>query len=322
MFGSLMSSVFQVQAATHLLVIGGIGGEPQYTTLFHAWATGFIETAVERFEVPLDNVHYLAERTSLAPELVEARSTREEVENVISELATVAGVDDHILIVLFGHGSEGGGIPKFNLPGPDVTASEFAVLVGALAPRPVTIVNTSSSSGGFISHLSGPNRIVITATRSGNERNEARFAGFFVEAFNGGADVDKDNRISMLEAFNYARLEVERAYQQDNLIQSEHALLDDNADGEGSSEPDPLQSDGALARRVFLNGPAGSILAGVSDDPELLALYQEKARLEEAVQQLRAQKNALVTEEYEDRLEDLIVELSFATRAIREREAQ
>lgn len=321
MLTSLVSAVFQTQAVTHLLIVGGIGGEPLYTNLFHARATGLMDAAVERYNLSIENVHYLAERTDLAPGLIEARSTKEAFEDVVADVAASAGVNDHVVIVLFGHGSERDGIPKFNLPGPDITAPEFAVLLGLLAPRTVTVVNTSSSSGGFIGHLSGPNRIIMTATRSGGERNEARFAEFFVRAFDGGdADVDKDNRVSMLEAFSYARLEVERAYQQDNLIQSEHALLDDNGDGEGSLEPDPLQNDGALARRVFLTGSA-TVLAGSSDDPELVALYQEKEQLETAIQSLRGEKDSLPEEEFENRLEDLIVELSLATRAIRQRES-
>ena len=99
---------------------------------------------------------------------------------------------------------------------------------------------------------------------------------------------------------------------------TEHALLDDNADGEGSAEPDPRESDGQLAQSLFL--VAGTPESVNPASPELAALYREKQALEEQIAALRACKDELNAEAYEQQLEDLLVELIFKTRAIRELE--
>jgi hypothetical protein len=89
------------------------------------------------------------------------------------------------------------------------------------------LVNTASASGDFVPVLSGPNRVLVTATKTGFERNETIFGEFFVDAFaSDGADTDKDNRVSVLEAFTYARREVTRRYEDSNRLLTEHALLE------------------------------------------------------------------------------------------------
>ncbi len=95
-------------------------------------------------------------------------------------------------LVLIGHGTFDGKEARFNLRGPDVTATE---LVDWLKPyrRPLVIINTSSASAPFLNQLSGTNRVIVTATRSGNEQNFARFGLLFAEALlNPESDLDKD----------------------------------------------------------------------------------------------------------------------------------
>jgi hypothetical protein len=199
-----------------------------------------------------------------------------------------------------------------------MSAADFARLLDSLPTQKVVFVNAASSSGDFIAALSGPNRAVITATRSGHEKNETIFARFFVEAYAGdGADADKDERVSVLEAFNFARREVARLYESDGLLLTEHALLDDDADGEGSAEPEPLSGgEGRLARTLFLTG--GATLTGQAPtDPRLAALYEEKRSLEEDIAALRQRKEKLDTETYERELERLLVDLALKTREIR-----
>ncbi|MEJ2343744.1 MAG: hypothetical protein P8Y10_16295, partial [Gemmatimonadales bacterium] len=101
-----------------------------------------------------------------------------------------------------------------NLPGPDMTADDFAALLDTYPGDRIVFVNTASASGGFVGTLAAPGRIIVTATKSGYERNRAVFGGFFVDAYTGGgSDTDKDGRLSVLEAFMYANSEVARAYE-------------------------------------------------------------------------------------------------------------
>lgn len=301
-----------------LLVVSGLSGEPRYAERFHDWATEMLGAAESRWGLPAENVVYLAEKTDRDPDRISARSTHENVEAAFRAIAERAGPSDQVFILLIGHGTTRDGQAFLNLPGPDMSAADFARLLDSLSTQNVVFVNAASASGDFIAALSGPHRTLITATRSGREKNETIFARFFVEAYSGdGADADKDGRVSVLEAFNFARREVARAYESDGQLLTEHALLDDDADGEGSAEPDPQGGgEGQLARTLYLTG--GTALAGQAPtDPRLASLYEEKRRLEEDIAALRQRKEQLDTEAYERELERLLVELALKTREIR-----
>lgn len=316
---ALLAPVPATAQQSFLLVVSGLSGEPRYAEAFHGWAIEMLEAAEVRWGVPPENLVYLAEKPERDPNRISGRSTRENVEGALRELAQRAGPDDLVFVLLIGHGATRDGEALINLPGPDMSAADFAKLLTLLPTQKLVFVNTASASGGFIAVLSGENRTVITATRSGNEKNETSFAGFFVEAFAGeGADTDKDERVSVLEAFNFARREVARVYESDGLLLTEHALLDDDANGEGSAEPDPLGGgEGRLARTLFLAG-AATAGAPTPSDPHLVALYEQKRILEEKIAALRQRKGELDSETYERQLEGLLVDLALKTREIRE----
>lgn len=302
----------------HLVVIEGLGGTPEMEERFQRWAVRLVDAALERFELPADHVLYLAPRPEVDPERIDARSTREQVERVLGEMAERAGPDDRVMIVLIGHGSWDEERSRFALPGPDLTAEDFDGLLQAFGDRTVALVNTTSASGEFVRALSGPRRIVVTATATGRERNAPEFGRFFTEAYAGdGADADRDGTISLLEAFSYARTEVARHYEERNLLLTEHARLDDDGDGEGAEEPGRGEGDGSLAAGFVLRGETP---AEVAADPELRALYEERRRLEEEVRNLRTRREEMEPEAYEDALEALLLELAERNREIRARE--
>jgi hypothetical protein len=163
--------------------------------------------------------------------------------------------------------------------------------------------------------ISGPNRVVITATKSGFERNESQFARFFVDALSkDGADVDKDGRVSLLEAFRYATVETKRVYENDTKLQTEHAQFDDMGMKLGVADPDGREKQGLLARRFFLDG--GISRVGASD-PQLAALYKDKFALEDQIDALRTKKPTMTADAYDDTLEGLLVNLARKAQAIR-----
>ena len=300
------------------MVVTGLAGEAQYRDSFHQWATDLMDAATERLGVPAGNITYLAESTDRDPVRIHARSTRENLERVLGELAGRAATNAQVFVVLIGHGSSREGEPKLNLPGPDLTAGDLARFLEAFPTQTLVVANLASASGDFIPALSGPRRVVITATKSGAERNQTRFGKFFVDAFAGDqSDVDHDGAVSLLEAFTYARREVARAYEQQGILLTEHAMLDDNGDKEGSHEPDPETADGALARTITLGGGGAE---PATRDPELMALYEKKRSIEQAIRALQRDKAHLESATYERRLEDLLLDLAGTNRAIREQE--
>ena len=174
--------------------------------------------------------------------------------------------------------------------------------------------------------LSAPNRVIVTATKSSFERNESVFAGYFVDALSAdGADTDKDGRVSVLEAFQYAASETKRYYEQEARLQTEHAQLDDQGAKQGVGEIDgralvPGQGEGALARRTFLGTPGTSRIS--VSDPHLAALYREQSAIQAQIDSLKAKKSSMSPAAYDSALEALLVQLSLKAKAIRELEGR
>jgi hypothetical protein len=305
---------------SHLVIIVGLGGEKKYSDVFHQLAVSMIGAAEKKLGVHPAAIAYLGEKPAEATlPVYRGRSTRENIQKALGDLARRAGPGDTVFVLLIGHGSFQSGESRFNLPGPDMSASDFAPLLAGLGTQNVVFVNTASASGDFVKALSGKDRTIVTATKSALERNETAFARHFVDAFTGdGADADKDQRVSLLEAFEYARREVQRFYEKDRRLLTEHAVLDDNGDGVGSSDPGPKAADGAVARTLFL-GTGGE---ETSADPRLAALRQERRDVERKLEALKARKERSVPGQYEEELEKLLVELALKDEAIREREAE
>ena len=309
-------------AQTYLVVVSGIGGEPAYQERFLVWGSALVEAAEERLGIAEDHVAYFAEDPSRDPR-IRSRSTKANVTAALTDLASRAEPGARIVVVLIGHGSTVGGEARINLPGPDMRAADFALLLDAFSTQEIVFANLSSASGDWIAALSGERRVVVTATRSGTERDESIFGGYFVAALTeDDADTDKDGRVSVLEAFQYANAETDRVYGQQNRLRSEHAMLDDDGDGRGTPEPDGESGDGVHARRVFLAADPGRAARAATDDPALVALYEERDRLETAVASLRARKSVMETTAYEAELERTLLALARTNREIRAREGR
>ena len=296
------------------MIISGLGGEPKYSDAFYQAGAAMSDAARTRFGVPDSSVVYLAENPTRDRARIRGPSTKANIEQTLAALAGRARPGDQLFVLVIGHGSAQGDEARVSLPGPDMTAADFARLLKRFAAQRVAFVNAASASGDFVRALSGANRAVVTATKSGMERNETVFARYFVQAFaDNVADVDKDGRVSLLEAFTYARREVARAYEEGGRLLTEHAQLDDNGDGVGSADPDG-RSDGALARTLFLTG--GPAVAA-ANDPRLAPLHAERRELESKIAALRARKASMDSTAYERELEKLLVALAQKNQAIR-----
>lgn len=304
----------QAPGQTYLLIVSGVSGEKRFADNFHAWSTALLAAGSKRFGIPAAQMIYLAEDSTRDAQRIRGRSTKANIESTLAGMVAKARDGDRLVVVLFGHGSAQGPVPRFNIPGPDVTAEDFARILSP-ASGTVVFVNTASASGEFVKALTGKNRIVITATRSAREQNETYFPEHFVAALTGTAgDADKDGRVSMLEAFTYARKEVERLFATDNRIASEHPQLDDDGDGVAHGDASEKGPDGARARSVYLE-PLGGVQ--VSADPRAAALLAERRVLEARIDSLRGRRASMTEDAYQRALEPLMVQLAEKTRALR-----
>ena len=306
--------------SAHLLVIVGLAGDPEFAEPYAKWGASLVDAATARFGIPKAQVQYLHEKPESDQARITGKSTRDEIVKAFGKLSA-AGREDVVFVVLIGHGTFDGRVAKFNLPGPDMTAADFEPLVKQLAPRRVVFVNTASASGPFIEALSGPGRTILTATRNGRESFATIFGGYFVDALTSdAADADKNRKVSMLEAFDFARREVATAYERQGIILTEHALLDDSGDKEGSAQPTADGKEGRVAALLSL-GSAGSG-DPLPADPKLRAMYEERRALERQVESLRLMKDSMDPQKYAADLEKVVTDLALKTRQIREAEGR
>lgn len=293
------------------LIINGASGEDEYARQFAQWTTTLREVLTKRYGFDPAKIRVLTE-TPATP--AETRSTAEEVRRIFALLKSELQPDNVLFVFLIGHGSWDGKEAKFNLVGPDLPASEYNTLLAALPTRRVVVVNMSSASGEFAKHLSAKGRVVITATRSGQETNATHFPGFFIDALNAtDADTDQDGHISVLEAFVYANRLTAEFYTRAGRLATEHALLEDNGDGIGHERVE--NGEGLLARATYLDSLS---LAEAAENVAIAKLLRERTRLEGEIEQLIARKKDLQETEYDANLEKLFIELAKVNRSIKQ----
>jgi hypothetical protein len=300
---------------SYWLVVTGLSGEPDIATTYGEWSNQIARVARDRFGAT--RVLELSEAGPASATM----STRSNIERQLTDIAMHATPQDALFIILIGHGSASDNLPRIALPGPDLSAMDLARYLGTMPAR-VTVINTASTSGAWLVPLASKGRVVVTATKSGTEQNETTFAGYFAAALSSdAADTDKDNRVSVLEAFDYAKREVERAYAADKRMLTEHAQIDGDGDGKAVAAATTESPDGAVASLTFFSVTGStSKTATAPQTPELRALYAAKTRLEEQLAALRTRKAEMPEAEYQKQLEPLLLEIAKNGQAIRKLE--
>lgn len=300
----------EAQGARHALLIQGASGEEQYATLHRAWLDELATLLRERYQYDQQHLIVLAEQ----PAMGERRATAEVVRATLADLAESITATDQLILIFIGHGSNQGEEAKFNLIGPDLGVSDWKALLDPIKGR-LAVVDTTSSSFPFLAGLAAPNRVVITATSSVSQRYHTQFPEAFVAAFSDPeADLDKNDRVSLLEAFTYASRGVAAHYEQKGTMATETALLDDDGDGQGRlASADG--TDGSIAALTYFGGEA----AVTSDDPEVQRLLTRQRELTEQVDALRLRQASMPAEEYERQFEQLMIDLAAVSADVRRR---
>jgi hypothetical protein len=294
-FAVLWALVIPARAATFYVIVAGLGGEPDYEQRFTAAAND------------LERIFKAEGESARVVELTGAQSTAAQMKSALSAVAHDVKPEDDFVLILIGHGSYDGVEYKFNLVGPDMTAAELAALCDRIPARRQLVVDTTSSSGGAIAVLERPGRAVISATKSGTEKNATVFARYWVEALQDpAADTDKSDSISAMEAFIYATKKTAAFYDSQKRLATEHAVFNDTGSGEpvrdaGNGEGQFLSTFTVL--RLGANQQA-------ANDPAKRALLEQKDELEQKIDTLKYQKAAMDPDDYKKQLTDALVELA------------
>ncbi len=275
------------QAESYYLIVSGIGGQTQYE---------------ERFLAQADSLASAARRTlgddSLVTVLSGDGATREALSSELDRLAGNTSADDSVAIFLLGHGSHDGEIYKFNIPGPDIDGDAFAELLNAIPAERQLVVNATSASGAVLETWAGENRLLVTATRSGGERNATRFGEYWAEAMSSDeADANKNGAITVQEAFEFSERMVADSYEGAGNLATEHPQL---------------VGDTAGSFNVAL------LEARVATTAELEVLIGELTDLEEQIEILRSQREEMENDVYLGQLQELLLDLALVQREIDE----
>ena len=233
---------------------------------------------------------------------------------MFGEIKRAAAADDEVLIVLLGHGTVDGEVAKFNLVGPDLTATEWTELLKDI-PGHLALVNTTEASFPFLQALAAKGRIVITATDSAAQKYATVFPEYFVKAMKeASTDLDKNGRTSVFEVFTAASAAVKQHYEQRGQLTTERALLDDTGDGVGR-EADKDGPDGGRARLFYLDAD----VAVVAANPELATLIKRRRVLETSAEELKLKKGDMPDDEWSAQFEKLMIELAQVSADIRKK---
>ncbi len=310
-FAFLLAAASSARAGDrYAFIVSGASGGEVYAQKYTKWRLAFVDILTGKFHYEPDKLIVLAETESAGVQ----KSTRENVRRVLTDLRRRMTKDDQLLVMLIGHGTSiDGEDAKFNLVGPDLSASEWGDLVRPLPGR-IVFVNTTAASFPFLHKLAGRGRIVLTATDAAAQQFETVFAEFFIKAFGDqAADLDRNTRVSMWEAFTFASAGVRQWFEQKGQLPTERPLLDDTGAGIGREAQNP-GTDGAIARVTYLEPDATLALPS---DTALAGLMTRRAALETQLEELKARKESTPPDQYDAELEKLLVEIARLSAQIR-----
>lgn len=293
----LVFTALALPGATYSVTVAGLGGSPEYETQFTKWAT-----EIDR-ELHANGPDIHVETLS------GSSATRQHVREVLARVASESQPEDAFALFLIGHGTFDGIDYKFNVPGPDITATELASLLNRIPAGRQLVVNMTSASGASLSALARKNRIVITATKSGNEKNATVFARYWVDALRDpAADSDKNGAVSALEAYRYAERKTAAYFDTEKIIATEHSILSDTGTANGVRDPKPENGQGLLAAAFPVMRSQTEPAKNVR--PEKQRLLAKKEELEARIDRLKYQKAALGADEYKQQLTALLLQLA------------
>ena len=297
----LLLTAGSAPAATFYLTIAGLGGEPDYTQRFKMWT--------EDMDGSLKKAGGDSHITTLqAP-------YRDQIKSYFEGIVPKAKPGDGLVVMLVGHGTYDGTDYKFNIPGPDLTAKELSAFMNSVPAARQLVVVMTSCSGGAIENLRRVNRVVITATKTGGEKNATTFARYWAEALREpAADVDKNETVSALEAFRYAQQKTTEFFETQKRLATEHSVIEDTGKGTGERTITAENGQGKLAA-VFSVVRLGAN-AAAARDPNKRPLLDRKEQLEQAIDKLKYDKAAIPAAEYKRQLTQFLLELAKTQEAL------
>ena len=307
---SLLVPALSFAESRWAIIISGASGGEKYAEQMATWRNDMRAALVDRYQFKPEFVKMFVDETATSGD----KGSAENVRKFFAEMKKTSSKDDFVFIVLLGHGTYDGNVAKFNLVGPDMTASDWTTLLNGIQGR-VALVNTTEASFPFLETLTSKGRVVITATDSAAQKYATVFPEYFVKAMKeASTDLDKNGRTSIFEVFTAASASVKQHYEQRGQLTTERALLDDNGDGKGR-EATAEGPDGGIARIAYLDSEVVSATAS----PELAALISRRRALEQQAEEHKELRGVMPEAEWQKTFEKLRLDMALVSAEIRKK---
>jgi len=288
-------------ADSSALILSSVPGDDEHAEKFTKWTEATRKVLVDKFGFAADRVIVLANKNT----------AKAEIQKAFAQLKTQLKPTDTFFLFFIGHGSYDGLEYKFNNVGPDLTGSDFGKLLATLSASRIVVVNSTSNSGGAIESLAGKNRMIVSATKTGFEGNDTVFYEYFLAGLQkSAADENKDQKISVWEAFKFAVDGVDRFYKDAGRIATEHPQISDN----GSPMTGVVPNAPVMANLTSFNVDRPVTVA----DAKLQALLDDQKQIQQKIESLQINKASMSPADFDKQIEDLILQLAQKTQQVEE----
>jgi hypothetical protein len=303
-----ISASMPLSAKTYGVIVSGLGGNEQYADSFKDWTAAYVEAlgSLDKDDDLIISLDESATREDIldaiayqSKQILQATAVETGSEtNAPESNRSLSKEAVNFVLILAGHGTADGSTWRFNIKGPDVTTEDLISALNQVVSNQQLVVLATSASGATLDSLSQPGRVVVTATKSGGEVNAVRFPGYLAEALRGGvADYDRNEILTIAEAYRFAEAHTSEYYERENLLASEHPRL---------------RGEGAADMAVALLGS----LKDARDDPIVAALLDQRLDLEQDFLLLKSKKSDMPVDEYYTQLKDLLISIATLQQSI------
>lgn len=240
---------------TYVLIISGISKNSKDRLAKNRAVMNLRRFILDNAGVESDRLSVLVDRESSVRKN-SIISTAVNLKEQIDKFASAVNTADRFIFYYMGQANIVSDTLRLNLPGPDITHKQLAEWINGIKASSMLIVLDCPGAGLAVKAVTGQGRIILGACTA-DQHYSTQFSEYFVPALvDERSDTDKDDRISLLEAFTSASRSVDDFYRRQALLTTETPVLEDNADGIPSRQPWRYKQDkmdGLVASRLFLS---------------------------------------------------------------------
>ena len=263
----ILASLPKMDPSRWMVVLCSLGGDEEHEQRLTEAVKQVYSSAGPVFSVQPEHIRVLLSSKEMAKTIPDSKPcNRTSMAELAADLASASDSQSKYLFFVLGHSHLEGRNCQFNIDGPDIDQFDYAKLFGSLPGKEQIHWIGLPASGYWIKPLSGVNRMIISATEPAMEITATEMPYALGAILAGTAehsslsDIDGDGMLTLMDLYLSVNIEVHQSFVTQDYVPTEHAQLDDNADGRGSELQEPFlprkEGDRPVRRfaRKFLDG--------------------------------------------------------------------